>query len=439
MSKRHIIVFTACALIAACAATAQDSTPTSFKAQKITTPDGVEIFVRSGGSGPAVLLLHGYGETSDMWGPLAQELMKTRRVIMPDLRGLGRSSRPAGGYDKKTQAGDMRAVLTALGQDQAAVVGHDIGNMVAYAYAALYAPKVEKLVVMDAPVPGVGPWEEVLKMKALWHFSFGGPHAEKLVQGRERIYLDRFWDEFAADPSKFSEAARAHYAEQYAQPGAMRAGFAQFAAFSKDAEDNQELQKTKLTMPVLAAGGEKSFNAMMAVVMRSAATDVRQAVIPNSGHWVMEENPDFTVKMIASFLAEPNANGERRTTPAEFDFESAAKGGTGTSGVSGIQTVILHGDPNRAGLYTIMLKVPANTRIEAHEHPDDRVATVVSGTWYFGYGDKHNEESLKALPPGSFYTEPPGRVHFAATKGEPAIVQITGFGPSGTKFVGTPR
>lgn len=435
MSTGHVSMFILLALGTACATTAQDSMPNTLKSQSVSTSDGTDIFVRSGGSGPAVLILHGYGETSDMWGPLAQELVKTHTVIIPDLRGLGRSSRSSGGYDKKTQAGDMRAVVLALGHDQSAVVGHDIGNMVAYAYAALYPSKVEKLVVMDAPLPGIDPWDDLIKDRALWHFSFGGPHAERLVEGRERIYLDRFWDEFSADPAKFSEAARANYAEQYAQPGAMRAGFAQFAAFSNDAEDNKEFQKTKLTMPVLAVGGEKSFNVVMGAVMRNVATDVREAVVPNSGHWLMEENPDFTIKLIATFLAEPKGiSGERRITPSEFDFERAAKGGTGTSGVGGIQTVVLKGDPNRAGLYTIMLKVPANTRIEAHDHPDDRVATVVSGTWSFGYGDKFNEDSLKALPPGSFYTEPPGRVHFAATGNEPVVLQITGVGPSATVY-----
>jgi quercetin dioxygenase-like cupin family protein len=324
------------------------------------------------------------------------------------------------------------------------VVGHDIGNMVAYAYAARYPDSVERLAVMDAPLPGIDPWDELVRSPALWHFSFGGPDAERLVEGRERIYLDRFWNEFSADPHNFDEAARAHYAAQYAQPGAMRAGFAQFAAFSKDVEDNRAFAKTKLTMPVLAVGGEKSFGAVMAVVMRNVATDVREAIVPASGHWVMEENPAFTVALLHDFLAakaRTTAAGaaaaapERRTTPAEFQFPESGAAGTGTSALAGIRTVVLKGDPDRAGLYTIMLRIPPHTRIAAHTHPDDRIATVVSGTWYIGYGDRLNDADLKALPPGSFYTEPPGRTHFAETRNQAVVVQITGVGPSATRYV----
>jgi pimeloyl-ACP methyl ester carboxylesterase/quercetin dioxygenase-like cupin family protein len=422
-------------MFAAGVVTAQPSMPSTFKTQTITTASGADIFVRSGGSGPAALLIHGYGDTGDMWGPLAAELARTHTVIVPDLRGMGRSSIPAAGYDKKTQAADMRAVITALGQDRSAVVGHDIGNMVAYAYAAQYADKVDRLVMMDAPIPGIDPWDEIIRSPALWHFSFGGPDAERLVQGRERIFLDRFWNEFAADPSKIDEATRAHYTALYARPGAMRAGFAQFAAFSKDAEDNRISQRTKLTMPVLAVGGEKSFGKVMAVNMRNVASDVREAIVPNAGHWLMEENAPFTVALVRDFLGSQQAGaGERRTAPKEFEF-SGLGAGTGSSGVAGIRTVVLKGDPDRPGLYTIMLHVPAKTRIAAHDHPDDRVATVVSGTWYFGYGDRFDAAALKALPPGSYYTEPPNRKHFAETRDEPVIVQITGFGPSATEYV----
>src|SRR6187402_3709207 len=202
--------------------------PPGFKTQKIATPAGAEIFVRSGGSGPGVVLLHGFGDTGDMWGPLAAELMKTHTVIVPDLRGMGLSSHPAGGYDKKTQATDIRAVVTALGLDHTAVVAHDIGNMVAYAYASTYRDKVDRLVLIDAPVPGIGPWNEVLRNPLLWHFSFGGPDSERLVQGRERIYLDRFYNEFGAHPERIDEATRSHYAALYALPSAMHSAFAQF-------------------------------------------------------------------------------------------------------------------------------------------------------------------------------------------------------------------
>jgi pimeloyl-ACP methyl ester carboxylesterase len=288
----------------------QPSLPSTFKAQTVASPAGADIFVRSGGSGPVVVLLHGYAETSDSWAPLATELVKSYTVVVPDLRGIGRSSRPAGGYDKKTQAADIRAVVKALGHDRTSVVSHDIGIMVAYAYAARYPDTVERLVVMDAPIPGIAPWDDIVRNPALWHFSFHGPDAERLVEGRERIYLDRIWNDFSGDPTKPDEATRAYYAEQYAQPGAMRAGFAQFTAFAHDAEDNKIFQQTKLTMPVLAVGGEKSFGATEAIVMRNVAVNVREAVVPGAGHWLMEESPKFTVALIRDFLKDQTSVAE---------------------------------------------------------------------------------------------------------------------------------
>jgi pimeloyl-ACP methyl ester carboxylesterase len=302
MIGRNFVTIALSLAVFASAAIAQPALPSTFKSRTVASPEGAEIFVRSAGSGPVVVLLHGYAETSDSWAPLAVELVKSYTVVVPDLRGIGRSSRPAGGYDKKTQAADIRAVVTALGYDRASVVSHDIGIMVAYAYAARYPDKVERLVVMDAPIPGIAPWDDIVRNPALWHFSFRGPDAERLVQGRERIYLDRIWNAFTGDPSKPDEATRTYYAAQYAQPGAMRAGFAQFAAFSQDVEDNKIFQRTKLTMPVLAVGGEKSFGATEAVVMRNAAANVREAVVPGAGHWLMEESPAFTIALIEDFL-----------------------------------------------------------------------------------------------------------------------------------------
>ncbi len=276
--------------------------PASFRTQNIQT-DGAKLHVRVGGQGPAVVLLHGFGDTGDMWAPLAADLARDHTVVVPDLRGMGLSSRPAGGYDKRTQAADIRSVLTTLGLDRAAVVGHDIGTMVAYAYAARYPEKTEKLVVMDAPVPGIPPWDSIVRLPALWHFDFGGPDAERLVAGRERIYLDRFWNEFAGDRTKIDEATRQHYAKLYARPGAMRAAFAQFTSIRQDAEDNKVAMAMKLGMPVLAIGGEKSFGANEAVVMRNAATDVTELVVPNAGHWLMEEATSATITAVLAFLS----------------------------------------------------------------------------------------------------------------------------------------
>lgn len=277
--------------------------PESFRIQDIQQ-DGVSIHVRVGGQGPVVVLLHGFGDTGDMWAPLAADLARDHTVVVPDLRGMGLSSRPADGYDKHTQAADVRFVLTRLGFDSAAIVGHDIGTMVAYAYAARYRDKTEKLIVMDAPVPGIPPWDTIVRLPVLWHFDFGGPDAERLVAGRERIYLDRFWNEFAGDRSRIDEATRQHYAEIYARPGAMRAAFAQFRAIRQDAEDNKAAMATKLAMPVLAIGGEKSFGANEAIVMRNAADDVTELVIPDAGHWLMEEAPSATITAVRGFLSD---------------------------------------------------------------------------------------------------------------------------------------
>jgi pimeloyl-ACP methyl ester carboxylesterase len=219
-----IVVAFALASVSSQMAASQSILPAAFKAQTIHSPaggpGGADIFVRSAGTGPVVVLIHGYAETSDSWAPLAAELVKTYTVIVPDLRGIGSSSRPAGGYDKKTQAADIRAVVTTLGFDRTFVVSHDIGIMVA-------------------------------------------------------------------------------------RPGAMHSGFAHFKAFAQDVEDNQIFQRTKLTMPVLAVGGEKSFGATEAVVMRNVAVNVREAVVPNSGHWLMEESPAYTVALIRDYLKDP--------------------------------------------------------------------------------------------------------------------------------------
>ena len=279
------------------------SFPPEFSVRDIPT-NGATIHVRVGGQGPAVVLLHGFADTGDMWAPMAADLARDHTVVVPDLRGLGLSSKPAGGFDKKTQAGDVAGVMDALGVRGADLVTHDIGNMVGFAFAALHPGRVNRFVLIDAPAPGVGPWEEILKNPLLWHFRFGGPDMERLVAGRERIYLDRFWNDFAADPSRITEETRQHYAALYALPGAMHSSFAQFAAFDQDAIDNRALlAKGKLEMLVLALGGEKSFGLQMAEIMRAAATKVQGGVIPDAGHWVMEENPQATIALVRDFLS----------------------------------------------------------------------------------------------------------------------------------------
>jgi pimeloyl-ACP methyl ester carboxylesterase len=276
--------------------------PRGFHTEEIKT-DGATIYVRVGGKGPAVVMLHGFGDTGDMWAPLAAALAKDHTVIVPDLRGMGLSSYPDTGYDKKTQAQDIARVLDKLNIPQADLVTHDIGNMVGYALAAQYSDRVTRWAVIDAPLPGIGPWDEILKSPLLWHFNFRGPDVDRLVKGRERIYLDRFWNELSANPKAIDEATRRHYAKIYARPGAMHAAFNQFAAFSQDASDNKVFaSKGKLTMPILALGAEKSFGEQQAAIMREVGTNVEGGIIANSGHWVMEEQPGATVKAVLDFL-----------------------------------------------------------------------------------------------------------------------------------------
>ncbi len=298
-------LLTALALLAASVVAHADVTPfpASFHTQDIPV-DGVTMHVRVGGKGPAVVLLHGFGDTGDMWAPLAADLARDHTVVVPDLRGMGLSSIPQSGYDKKTQAADIRGVLNALKIEHSVVVGHDIGTMVAFAYASRYPERTDRLVVMDAPVPGIPPWNDIVRSPMLWHFDFGGADMERLVAGRERIYLDRFWNEFAGTPAKVDEGTRQHYARLYARPGAMHAAFAQFRSIRQDAVDNEQSMAKKLSMPVLAVGGEKSFGANEAIVMRNAADKVTEVVIPGAGHWLMEEAPTQTIAAVRGFMTQ---------------------------------------------------------------------------------------------------------------------------------------
>ena len=299
---RNLVILLAVSLLPAPATAAITPFPPIFHAQQIAT-NGTSLYVRVGGHGPAVVLLHGFGDSGDMWAPVAARLVKDHTVIVPDLRGMGLSAHPDTGYTKKNEAVDIAGVMDALKIDKAELVTHDIGNMVGYALAAQYPARITKWVVIDAPLPGVGNWAAQLSNPKTWHFNFHGPDEERLVAGRERIYLDRFWDELSADPKRIDEATRRHYAKLYAMPHAIHDAFEQFVAFPQDGIDNRAfLAKGKLAMPVLALGGEKSYGAGMKTELEFVAANVSGGVVPNSGHWVMEENPDATTKLIVDFL-----------------------------------------------------------------------------------------------------------------------------------------
>lgn len=300
---RTLIASAFVALSPALAVAAVIPYPASFHTTTVKT-NGTSLYVRSGGQGPAVVLLHGFGDTGDMWAPLAAQLMTDHTVIVPDLRGMGLSAHPETGYDKKNQALDIVGIMDSLKIERAALVTHDIGNMVGYALAVQFPKRITRWAVIDAPLPGVGNWDTIVRSPLLWHFNFRGPDVERLVQGRERIYLDRFYNELSADPKRIDEQTRQHYAQLYAQPHAMHDAFEQFAAFTQDAADNKALlaSRGKLPMPVLALGGEKSFGPGMADELRFVANDVTADIVPASGHWIMEENPQATIKLVAQFI-----------------------------------------------------------------------------------------------------------------------------------------
>jgi len=265
--------------------------------------DGVRVHYLTAGQGPTVILLHGYAETSRMWRPIIPVLAERFKVIAPDLPGIGDSAIPADGSDMKTAAMRMHALARALGVEKARVVGHDIGLMVAYAYAAQFPTEVEKLVVMDAFLPGVEGWEGVYNNPGLWHFRFHGPTPEALVKGRERMYFDYYWNDFAADKNhSLPEADRAAYAAAYARPGRMKAGWAYFDSFPQAAKDFAEWSRTKLTMPVLSIGGEKSLGEVLGQQMKLVATEVRVVLLKNAGHWILEEQPRETTDALVKFL-----------------------------------------------------------------------------------------------------------------------------------------
>ena len=265
--------------------------------------EGVKIHYLKAGDGPAVILLHGYTQTSRMWKSLIPLLAKKFMVIAPDLPGIGDSDIPPDGLDMKTAGMRIHALAKSLGIQKARVVGHDIGLMVAYAYAAQFPVEVEKLAVMDAFLPGVAGWEDVYNNPGIWHFRFNGPTPEALVRGRERKYFDYFWNDFAADKThSIPEADRVAYAAAYARPGRMRAGWAYFVSFQQAAKDFAQLSQNKLKFPVLAIGGEKANGDVLARQMKRVASDVTFVVLKNTGHWVLEERPKETSDALLKFL-----------------------------------------------------------------------------------------------------------------------------------------
>ena len=272
-------------------------------ASRTAEVDGLKFHYLKAGQGPVVVLLHGYAETSRMWRPLIPQLAGKFTVIAPDLPGIGDTAIPVDGLDMKSAAIRIHALVKSLGVERARVVGHDIGLMVAYAYAALFPTEVEKLVLMDAFLPGVAGWEGTYNNPAIWHFRFNGPTPEALVRGRERTYFEHFWNDFAADKAhSIPETERVAYTAAYSRPGRMRAGWAYFVSFPQAAKDFALLAEHKLAMPLLAIGGEKANAELLTQQAKLVANDVTVVTLKNCGHWILEEQPKETTEALVKFL-----------------------------------------------------------------------------------------------------------------------------------------
>jgi pimeloyl-ACP methyl ester carboxylesterase len=304
MTGRLLAAITLCAILLVSAATAvapAQAEPRSGVQSRFADVNGTRIHYLTAGQGEPIILLHGYAQNSHMWRPVIPELAKTNLVIAPDLRGFGQSAKPMQGYEKAAMAQDIHALAVSLGLKRVRIVGHDIGLMVAYAYAAQYPAEVDRIVLMDAFLPGVGDWTQVWLLRDLWHFHFYGETPLRLVAGRERIYFEHFWNDFAADRAKsVSERDRRIYAKAYAQPGAMRAGFEVFRAFEQDAKDFAGFAKTRLPMLVLT--GEKASGEFLITQGRLVADNVEGVVVKGSGHWLIDEAPDQVIPKLVDFL-----------------------------------------------------------------------------------------------------------------------------------------
>ena len=297
------IVAAFCLMVSAVVLAGPGTAAAQVPQSRFAEVNGVRLHYLIAGSGDPVVLLHGYAETGHMWRPLFPGLVNNHTVIAPDLRGFGRSSAPETGYTKKEMAQDIHALVKSLGYPKVKIVGHDIGLMVAYAYAAQYPTEVDRIVLMDAFLPGVGDWKSVWLLRDLWHFHFYGKTPLALVKGRERVYLEHFWNDFAADPAKsIPERDRRFYVRAYAQPGHMKAGFEVFRAFEKDAADFAGFAGTKLPMPMLVLSGEKAGGVFLIEQGKLVATDAEGVIVRGSGHWLMEEAPGQVIPRLVDFL-----------------------------------------------------------------------------------------------------------------------------------------
>ena len=267
--------------------------------------DGAKLHYLRAGSGTPLILLHGYTQTSRMWRPIMPLLGEKFLVIAPDLPAIGDSGAPAEGATMKDSAVRIHTLVQSLGLRHASVVGHDIGLMVAYAYAAQFPAEVDKLALMDAFLPGVAGWEIAYNDPSLWHFRFTGPTPAALVRGRERTYFDYYWNQFAADKTRsLPDADRKAYTKAYARAGRLEASWAYFASWPTLAKEFAQLSQTRLEMPVLSIGGEKSMAGLLAQQAKLVAANVTVVTLKDTGHWILEERPQETTQALVKFLTQ---------------------------------------------------------------------------------------------------------------------------------------
>ncbi|MDO3644372.1 alpha/beta fold hydrolase [Mucilaginibacter sp. L3T2-6] len=279
------------------------SPPPGFRSQYATV-NGVKIHYVTGGKGEPLLLIHGFGQNWYMWNRLMPELAKHFTLVVPDMRGVGESGKPAGGYDKKNMAVDMHELMKKLGYKQINLAGHDIGLMVAYAYAAQFPSEVKKLALMDALLPGIEPvWSQV-KAQAWWFGFFAQPHSGELVSGKVGLFFTDFWPTVGFQKNAFTQAEKTEFIRAYSVPGATTGAFHWFGEFNQDAKDNAVFAQTKLTMPLLAVGSDHFAGTFLAEHCRLVATNVKEAIITDSGHWVVQEQTAQVKKALTDFFTE---------------------------------------------------------------------------------------------------------------------------------------
>jgi pimeloyl-ACP methyl ester carboxylesterase len=284
------------------AAVVKPATPSAGFKNQYATVNGVKIHYVIGGKGEPLLLIHGFGQNWYMWNRLLPELSKHFTVITPDMRGVGESGKPAGGYGKKNMAVDMHELMKKLGYQRASIAGHDIGLMVAYAYAAQFPADVKKIALMDALLPGIEPvWSQV-RAQAWWFGFFGQPHSGELVSGKVGLFFTDFWPTVGFKNNSFTQTERNEFIRAYSVPGATTGAFHWFGEFSQDAKDNVKFAKNKLPMPLLALGADHSAGSYLAAHSRLVASNVHEVIIKDSGHWVVQEQTAQVQKALLDFF-----------------------------------------------------------------------------------------------------------------------------------------